>query len=153
MSVPKTPQERFQYYFDIANNLDAEYEDKIKKEKSRTFKFKPEKSTAYKQAVASNSAEASGLIDEYNGKYSEYSQGYDNSMQQVAKKNIKSLEAQKNKEFAKTLYDSAKSNWLAEKTQKIQSLKNMYAKEFGNAIYNMQKANEEISFLKKKKGV
>lgn len=152
MSVPKTPQERFQYYYDIANNLDAEYESKINKVSSGRFKYKPEKTQEYKQEVADNAAESAQLIDEYRGKYSEYSQGYDNSMQDLAKKNIKTLEHQKNKEFAKTLYDNKKQAWLAEKTRKIQSLKNMYAKEFGNAIYNMQKANEEISFNKKEKG-
>lgn len=152
MSVPKTPQEKFQYYYDIANNLDAEFETKINKVNSRKFRYKPEKSEEYKQEVYKNAVEATDLIDEYKGKYSEYSQGYDNSMQELAKNNIKTLEHQKNKEFAKTLYDNAKEKWLAEKNKKIQQLKNIYAKEFGNAIYNMQKANEEISFSKKEKG-
>ncbi len=152
MSVPKTPQERFQYYYDIANNLDAEFETEINKVNSKKFRYKPENSKEYKQEVVNNAAEANELIDEYRGKYGEYSQGYDNSMQELATKNIKTLENQKNKEFSKTLYNNAKTKWLADKTKKIETLKNMYAKEFGNAIYNMQKANEEISFSKKEKG-
>ncbi len=146
MNIPKNPQEKFQYYFDIANGLDEIYEDKINKVNSQRFRFKPRQTYAYKVNAINNAEEARNLKEEYTGAYSEYSAGYDNSMQKVARENVETLEKEKNDAFADSLYQAEKQNWMEEKTKKIASLKNMYARRFGDAVYKMQKANEEMAY-------
>ena len=82
-------------------------------------------------------------VRKYEGEYADYSLGYDNSMQDVAKKQAQKEENEKNLLARNAIERENRANWEKQKADRIANLKNRYAKEFENAIYNMQKANEE----------
>ncbi len=146
MNIPKDPKERFQYYFDITTGLDEKYQKVIDKISTEQFDYDPEKTYAYKKAVKGN-AEAAEYDKKRNiGEFAKLSEGYDNSMQNVAENYINANKQRADREAYKGLYEAKHREWLEEKQRRIESAKKRYAKAYGNAYYNMLKANEEITF-------
>ncbi len=143
--VPKDPKERFQYYFDISTGLDDKYQTKINNIKAEKFSYKPENSSEYMEFEKATGEEADFQKKSTMGNYAELSQGYDNSMQRVAEKQI-NKEAERLKEEKRDyLYDREFAAWKASKQKRIENMMSAYAQAYGNAVYNMQKANEELS--------
>lgn len=149
MRIPTDPKERFQYYFDTATGLDAKYQSRINEIKHETFDYDPKNSIEYKKAKMENAQQAEALKEQYRGSYAEFSQGYDNSMQKVAYEKVNKWEKEANKNMEKELYSAQYNAWRAGKEQRIENAKQRYAQAFANAVYNMQKANEEITLRKK----
>ena len=150
MATFNDPQKKFEYYFNIANGLDEKYQKKIDAVNARRSDYDFEKDIRYKEAVQKNADEALQLENKYKGDYAAYSQGYDNSMKDIAVKEIRQHEKEANKAVAEELERENRQKWLEDKAQSILRLKNSYARQFGDAIYNMQKANEEV--MKKRAG-
>ena len=150
MAVLSDPQKKFEYYFNVANGLDEKYQKKIDAVNSEKFDYDVEKDKEYQQAVESNAEDARYLENKYKGDYAAYSQGYDNSMKDIAVNDIKLREKEANKAAAEELEEKNRRKWLEDKAQSILQIKKNYARKFGDAIYNMQKANEEV--MKKKAG-
>ena len=145
MNIPKDPKERFQYYFDITTGLDEKYQKRIDKIQSETFSFDPEKTTEYKKGVEENRRQADYMKKRSEGSYAELSEGYDNSMQEVAEHQINTEEKRANSELYNGIYKKEKAEWQEDKLRRIEAAKKRYAAAYGNAYYNMLKANEEIS--------
>lgn len=145
MKIPKDPKERFQYYFDITTGLDEKYQKKIDKISSEKFDFDPEKTHEYKKMVKANGEEAEYMRKHSEGSYAKLSGGYDNSMQEVARKNIDAEEKRANDEVYKAMYRRKEAEWLKDKERRIENAMKRYALAYGNAQYNLLKANEEIS--------
>lgn len=146
MKIPSDPKEKFQYYFDVTTGLDGEYQEKIDKINAGEFKYEPENSYQYKKAVRQNAENAELLKKKKTGSYAAYSEGYDNSMQKVYEKNIEAEKERLNNETYKKLYNNEYNKWVEDKKQRINSAMKRYARTYGNAYYNMLKANEEITF-------
>lgn len=145
MKIPQNPKERFQYYFDITTGLDEKYQNKIDKITSEQFEYDPKKTTEYEATVRENADKAEYRKRKSDGSYAEFSQGYDNSMQKIASKNISADEERANNEQYNAMYDEKYNEWLEDKKRRIEIAKKRYAKIYGNAYYNMLKANEEIT--------
>lgn len=88
MNIPKDPKERFQYYFDITTGLDEKYQKVIDKISTEQFDYDPEKTYAYKKAVKGNEETAEYDKKRNIGEFAKLSEGYDNSMQNVAENYI-----------------------------------------------------------------
>ncbi len=140
----KTPEERFQYYYDIANGLDSKYQNQIDRINAESFDFNVENSHEYKMAKQENAENADYMHNKYQGNYAKFSEGYNNSMREIAAKEVDNYEKEANDEAARRIDEKYYKEWLDGKNRRIENAKKKYAKEFGNAIYNMQKANEDI---------
>ncbi|MDP4117966.1 MAG: hypothetical protein Q8873_02105 [Bacillota bacterium] len=148
--IPKDATERFNYYFNQANSLDEKYNNKINKINKEAFNVDIGKTKEYKEAVNENAENADYLENKYVGNYAEGSNGYDNSMTEFAHRQVKQQETADNENAYQSTRAKYYNTWSEDKTNRIEAAKSKYANEFGNAIYNMQKANEE-SLLKKAK--
>lgn len=146
MSVPSSPKERFQYYYDVANFLDETYQEKIDNVNSERYGGYDAKSDpVYKKQEKENIQGYKNLENEKLGNYAEFSEGYDNSMQGLIKEKIDQQLKEANDQLARELENKHYESWLNRKNSRIAQIKQKYAKAFGNAIYNMQKANEDIT--------
>ncbi len=145
MKIPTDPKERFQYYFDITTGLDEKYNKKIDAIQAEEFSFKPENTAEYRESVKENAREADYLKKKSEGNYAKLSMGYDNSMQDVAENQIDEEEKRINSEMYKAIYEQEYAKWQEDKLHRIEAAKKRYARVYGNAYYNMLKANEEIT--------
>jgi len=146
MKIPSDPAERFQYYFDITTGLDEKYQEKIDKINSEKFDYNPGNTAAYKRAVKENEKQAELIKEQRMENYAELSEGYMNSMQKVQENNVNREKKRLDAEVYNNMYDNKYREWQENKQRRIQSAMKRYARTYGNAYYNMLKANEEIKF-------
>ena len=150
MAFIKDPQERFEYYFNVANSLGEKYDKKLKSAEGEKFIYDVTKDPEYKEATEQIAENTRYLTNKKGGDYAAYSLGYDNSLKDITEKDIARSEKEAKKAAASEIERRNYNRWLEQKAGNLMHIKKSYAKKFGDAIYNMQKANEEV--MKRKAG-
>ena len=151
--IPSNPLDRFYYYIDAASETTQKYRKKAEDIQKEKLDYNVYADREYKKITEENRDNTLDTIRRNQGTYTDNTQGFNNSWLTETNQQVRERESLSNEAAREAMTNARQAEFQKEKEQKLLRLKRKYAREYGNQMYQVNKANEDYLFQQAGYGV